>query len=454
MKYLLTSIFLLCVAVLFAQKEMLDKVIVTVGGEMVLLSEVEEQVSYTKSQRAGALPPNARCAILEQLMVNKLLLNQAKLDSIVVKDEDVESQLTARIEKILSYMNGDLKQFEDYYGQGVPEVKEQFRQELKAQLLVEKIRAQVMEKIAVTPSEVRAFFQKIPKDSLPYFNSEVEIGEIVHKPVINKEQKRLTIGKLDDIRKRIVEGGEDFAALAQKYSDDGSARAGGDLGWAKRGKYVSDFEAAAYKLQDNEVSPVIQTQFGFHLLQMLGRRGNSIHVRHILIRPEVTEEDLAAARHYLDSVRMLILHDSISFSYAVKRFGHKEAQSFNNDGRMVNPSSGNTFFETGDLDPDIYFTVDTMKVGKISKPVEYTDPSGDIYYRIIQLQTRTPPHRASLAIDYSKIQKAAIESKRNETINKWVTDRIGKTFVSFDREISGCPSLDVWVNQKSAKPKP
>jgi peptidyl-prolyl cis-trans isomerase SurA len=151
---------------------------------------------------------------------------------------------------------------------------------------------------------------------------------------------------------------------------------------------------------------------------------------------------------------MLIVHDSISFSYAVKRFGHKEAQSFNNDGRMVNPASGNTFFETGDLDPDIYFTVDTMKVGKISKPVEYTDPSGDIYYRIIQLQTRTPPHRASLAIDYSKIQKAAIESKRNETINKWVTEQIGRTFVSFDREISGCPSLDVWVNQKSPKPKP
>ncbi len=450
MRYLILAVLLTMSLAAMAQRQVLDKMVATVGGEITLLSEVEEQYSYAKSQRNGAVPPEARCMMVEQILVNKLLLNQAKLDSIEVKEDEVETQLTARIERILSYMNNDLKQFEEYYGQTVNEVREQFREDLRNNLLIERMRTKIMNDVTVTPSEVKDFFRRIPKDSLPYFSSEVEVGEIVYKVPINKEQRRITLSKLEDIRKRIVEGKEDFAVLAQKFSDDGSARGGGDLGWAKRGKYVTEFEAAAYKLEDNEVSPVTETQFGFHIIQMLGRRGNSIHVRHILIRPEITDDDIETGKRHMDTVRTLLLKDSISFSRGVKKFSDKNVQSFNNDGRMVNPGSGNTFFEVGDLDPDVYFAIDTMKINSISKPIEFRDEGGDYFYRLVKLMSRTTPHKANLAQDYAKIQKAAIESKRNEIVNKWVEERIRKTFIIIDRQYEGCANLAPWMKENTA----
>lgn len=434
---------LLAFGTVTAQKQIVDKVVATVGGEFILLSELEAQFAMMEDQQ-GVLAPEARCSILDQLLAGRLLLNQSKLDSIEVSDGEIEDQLDARIERILSYMNNDISQFEDYYGQTVNEVKETFREDLRNQLLVERMRAQIISEVKVTPSEVKKFFASIPRDSLPYFSAEVEVGEIVYKPTISKEERERSIKQLENIRQRIVEGGEDFAELAQKFSDDGSARVGGDLGWSKRGKFVQEFEAAAYKLEENEISPVVESQFGFHLLQLLERRGNSIHVRHILIKPEITDADIERARVHLDSVRQLIASDSISFSKAVKDFSDEDAQSYNNDGRMVNPLTGNTFFEIGDLDPDIYFTIDTMKVGQLSAPFEYAGPTGEPMLRIVQLQSRTAPHQASLEQDYSKIQKAAIESKKNEYISNWIESRVDATFINVDGMYDGCPNLSKW----------
>lgn len=438
---------------ILAQRKMVDKVVALVGKEYVLLSEVEEQMVMLKSQRPGSsLPPDTRCNILEQIMASKLLLNQAKLDSVEVKDEEVESQLNARIERILGYMNNDVSQFEAYYGQTIGEVKDGLRADLREQLLTERMRNQVMADISVTPSEVKAFFEKIPRDSLPDFNSDVEVAEIVYKPKVNAEEHKRSMDKLEEIRKRIVEDGEDFGLMAQKYSDDGSARQGGDLGWAKRGKYVQDFEAAAYKLDINEISPVIESEFGFHIIQMLGRRGSNIHVRHILIKPRITDNDIDLSRKLLDSVRLLILNDSISFSAAVKKFSDKNQQSYHNDGRMVNPVTGNTLFEVGDLEPDIYFAIDTMQVNGISSPIEFSDRTGDTYLRLIKLQSRTKPHRANLKQDYSKIQEAAIESKRNEFLNNWIEDKIKRTFIQVDPSFEGCPNVQEWRKlQEQAK---
>jgi peptidyl-prolyl cis-trans isomerase SurA len=426
-----------------AQKQIVDKVVATIGGEFILLSELEAQFALMEDQQ-GVLPPEARCSILDQLLAGRLLLNQSKLDSIEVSDSEIEDQLDARIERILSYMNNDISQFEDYYGQTVNEVKETFREDLRNQLLVERMRAQIISEVKVTPSEVKKFFASIPRDSLPYFSAEVEVGEIVYKPTISTEERERSIKQLENIRQRIVEGGEDFAALAQRFSDDGSARGGGDLGWSKRGKFVAEFEAAAYKLEENEISPVVESQFGFHLIQLLGRRGNSIHVRHILIKPEITDTDIERARVHLDSVRNLIVSDSITFSQAVKEFSDEDVQSYNNDGRMVNPLTGNTFFEIGDLEPDIYFTIDTMKVGQLSAPFEYAGPTGEPMLRIVQLQSRTAPHQASLEQDYSKIQKAAIESKKNEYISTWIESRVDATFINIDGMYDGCPNLSKW----------
>lgn len=436
---------LFVVAAANAQREVIDKVVATVGGELVLLSEVEEQFALMEAQ-SGVLPEGARCEIMDQLMASKLLVNQAKLDSIEISDEEVEAQLDARIDRILSFMNNDVTQFEAYYGQSINEVKAQFREDLKGQILADRMRSQVMASVTVTPSEVKQFFNSIPADSLPYFNSEVEVGEIVYKPVVNTEERQKAIEKLESIRQRILDG-EDFADLASKHSDDGSARGGGDLGWAKRGKYVPEFEAAAFKLEKDEISPVVESEFGFHIIQMLERRGNSIHVRHILLKPEITDADLEKASSRLDSVRQLLLKDSLTFSQAVKLYSNEDVQSYNNDGRVVNPATGNTFFEIGDLDPDIYFTIDTMEVGGISAPFEFRDQVGDIYYRIVQLQSRTSPHKANLRQDYSKIQKAAIESKKSEFISTWIKDRVDATYIDIDLMFSGCPVLAKWKVQ-------
>ena len=426
-----------------AQRQVIDKVIATVGGELVLLSEVEEQHALMEDQN-GTLPEGVRCNILAQIMGTKLLLNQAKLDSILVTDAEVETQLDARIERILTYMGNDVSQFEAYYGQTVNEVKEQFREDLKNQILVDRMRNQVIQSISVTPSEVKEFFNSIPKDSLPYFNSEVEIGEIVVRPQVSEKQKTVSIALLDSLRNLIVKEKATFEEMAQKFSDDGSARLGGDLGWAKRGKFVPEFEAAAYQLDQNEISPVVESEFGYHLIQMLERRGNSIHLRHILIKPEITDEDLEDTKVHLDSIRNLVSLDSMTFSTAVKLFSDDKVQSYNNDGRMVNPASGNTFFEIGDLDPDIYFTIDTMSVRQASAPFEFSDLRGEPAFRIIQLQSRTTPHKANLAQDYAKILAAAKESKQSEFINNWIDDKVNSTYLNIDNMYDGCPNLENW----------
>jgi peptidyl-prolyl cis-trans isomerase SurA len=432
-----------------AQVEVIDQVLATVGGEIVLMSEVEEQYSLMASQQRP-VNEQTRCFILEQLLVNKMMVNQAKLDSVEVSDVEVETQLDARIEQILGYMNGSIEQFEAYYGQTVEEVRDEFRQDLQSQLLQERMRGDIMSNVKVTPSEVKAFFDQIPTDSLPYFNSEVELGEIVAVPQVSTEERERVRNLMLDLRQQIVDSTATFEDLAARYSEDGTRNFGGDLGWSARGKFVQEFEAAAYKLELNEVSQPVETQFGFHLIQMLGRRGSQIRVRHILVRPEIKDTDLEQSRKFLDSVRQLIQTDSLSFSEAVKQFSDEDQESYNNDGRMVNPATGNTFFEVGDLDPDIFFAIDTMEIGDLSAPFEYRVPGGgSVNFRMVQLQSRTRPHTANLQQDYSKIRQAAIESKRNEYINNWVQETIGDTFIRLEVNPNVCPNLKEWVQERT-----
>jgi len=440
-------VFAFCLLSLFSfaqDKEVIDKIVGLVGNELVLLSEIEEQHALLLDQQQDNVPENVRCDIMESLLSQGLLLHQAKLDSIEVSGEEVEAQLNARIDQILAYMNGSVEQFEQYYGQSISQVKESFRGDLENQLLTDRMRQQILSGITVTPAEVKAFFAKIPKDSLPYFNSEVEIKEIVYKPKINNEERQKAIDKLQALKSR-VEAGEDFAELAGIHSDDtGSAQVGGDLGVQKRGTFVPEFEAAAYGLSENEISSIVESDFGFHLIQLIKRKGNSIHARHILVRPEITYNDLSLAKERLDSVRNLVLNDSLSFSIAVKKFSDEGEQSYNNDGNMVNPKSGNTFFETGDLEPDIYFTIDSMDVGDISAPFQFNTRSGEKHFRIIYLQSRTQPHKANLAQDYNKIQKAALESKKGQFIGEWVTKKINATYINIDPTYGSCSNLDKW----------
>lgn len=427
------------------QKEIIDDIIAKIGGEVILLSEIEEQYALAAAQQ-GNVTEEARCAILDNLLSQKLIVNQAKLDSIVISEEEVEGQLDARIDRILAYMNNDVSQFEAYYGQSISEVKTEFREDLKSQLLAERMQATILGSVNITPKEVKEFFDSIPVDSLPYFNSEVEISEIIYKPKVNAVEKKKAKDKIKSLRERIV-AGESFEELAVIHSDDlGSGKNGGNLGWAKRNAYVPEFEAAAYKLEKGELSSVVETEFGFHIMELIERRGNTINLRHILVKPEITEEDLVLAERVVDSISYLISIDSLNFGKAVTQYSDKNQQSFNNSGNVVNPATGNTFFEIGDLEPDVYFAIDTLEVNELTNPIAFQSQTGERLYKTVRLISRSEPHKANLKTDYSRIQKAALESKKNEYISTWVLDKVNSTYIEIDDFYEGCGMVKTkWI---------
>ncbi|MCO6460928.1 MAG: peptidylprolyl isomerase [Saprospiraceae bacterium] len=428
----------------YSQEVVLNKVIARVGGEFILMNDVED--NYLGQTRGMTnVPENLRCQIFEGLLLQKLLTNQAKIDSVKVSDDQVENQLNARFDRVLAFMNNDMAQFEEYYGKSVNEMKDELREDLKDQMMAEEMRNKIVEKVNITPSEVVDYFNSIPHDSLPYYNAEVEYSELNYYPKPSKIERQRVIDKLNSIRQRIVEQGESFEDLAKKFSVDGSANAGGDLGWAKRGAFVPEFEAAVFNLEEGQVSPIVETEFGFHLIQLIERRGNSFHARHILIKPELSDNDKKIARQALDSIVQLINKKDLSFPEAVKKFGNKNFPSYSNGGRAINPKTNTNFFEISDLEPDVYFTLDTMKLGEISAPIEFRDPYGETAYRVLMLQSRTEPHRASLEKDYSRIKEDAIIRKKDSELEKWVTRKIQETFITIDPEwLAKCPYLDRW----------
>jgi peptidyl-prolyl cis-trans isomerase SurA len=423
----------------------LDKIIAKVGSEVIFHSDVEEQMAMARERKQNPGPAD-QCLILESLLAQSMLVHYAKIDSVSVTDAEVDGEIDARMNQILAYMNNDRKLFQEVYGQTVSEMREQVKEDMQRKLLGDRMQAEVMNSAEVTPSDVLTFFNSIPADSLPYFNAEVELAEIVIYPVVNTGERAKALEKIGKIKAEL-KAGEDFATLARKYSDDGSAREGGDLGWTTRGSFVPEFEAAAFQLEVNDVSDIVETDFGYHLIQLLERRGNSIHTRHILVRPRVTPDDLQMTRDLLDSVRVMIMADEISFVDAVAKYGDSRVQSYTNNGRMINPKTNNTFFETADVDSEIFFSIDTLEVGEITPPIEYRTPIGDYSYKIVQLQGRTPPHQANLKQDYSRIQDAARESKRNNVFGDWVDKQIPNTYIVIDPQYRDCENISRWQAQ-------
>ncbi len=440
-------IFILCCLIggaLQAQDSLvIDRVVARVGGEIILLSDVEEQFSYIKDNTPD-IDENTRCEILESTIAQKMIIHHAKVDSIEVGDAEVDAQLDYRFDNILAQMNGDEEFFQSYYGATIVEMKEKFRDDQKQQILMERMQQSLIARIDITPKEVQAFYKSIPVDSLPYLKSEVEISELVIEPKVNEEERQIALDKITDIKKQITEDGKPFEEMAKRFSMDGSAANGGDLGFAKRGNYVADFEAAAYSLKKGELSDIVESEFGFHIIELIERRGNRIHVRHILIKPTITDDDLELAENKLKGIIAEIEMDSITFKEAVRKFSMEVAPSYSNGGRMKNPKSGNTFFETSDLTPDIFFAIDTLTLHGITDPIEYTTPSGETLYRVIKLDTRTSPHRASLETDYDRIKQIAKNSKKNEYMADWIDKKYQKTYIEVEGIYSSCPNLAKW----------
>lgn len=450
-KYIQTLVIACMVSVAIGQQGpiLLDKVIAKVGSEYILLSELEGQYAYIKESNPG-ITEDAKCDMMENLIAQKIIVYQAKLDSLEVSPEELDAQLSYRFESILRQMNGDEEFFQDYYGATVNEMKDRYRDEQEQQILSERMQQQLIAEVKITPNEVKEFFESIPTDSLPYLNSEVEVSEIIFKPEVNEEERLKALKRMEEIQAELSKESSDFAELAKKYSQDpGSAKRGGDLGFAKRGTFVPEFEAAAYDLKVGMMTDIVETQYGFHIIQLLERRGNTIHTRHILIKPNITSADNDLAKAKLEEIKEEIAIDSISFEAAVKKYGADDVPSFSNSGRMKNPATQNTFFETDQLEADIYLEIIDLEVNGLSNVMEVLSPTGETSYRLVQLKSRTRPHRANLAEDYDKISKFAKESKKSIYFNDWVTKKLKTTYIKVDDRYASCPNLSDWIESKS-----
>ncbi|HPE57178.1 MAG TPA: peptidylprolyl isomerase [Bacteroidales bacterium] len=422
----------------------IDEVIATVGGNIVQYSEIEAQyLQYTMQEGVPADPQKMKCDMLENMIYQKLLLNQAELDSVEVTDGQVESELDRRLRYYISLL-GSKEKFEEFYQKSVVEFKEELREQVREMMLVENVQQSITTDVKITPTEIRQFYKDIPEDSVPFINSEVRLAQIVKLPPVNDEEIERVKNKLQEIRYRVLNG-ENFATLAILYSEDpGSSKQGGELGLFGRGEMYPEFEAAAFSLKEkNEVSDIIKTDAGFHILQLIERRGEYVNVRHILLRPKVSPLDLAKAKVELDSIANLIEEGKFTFDEAVQEFS--EDPSKNNGGLVLNPMTNTSLFESDQLDPKVFFVIDKLEVGEISAPVQFQTQEGKDAYRILYVKDRTEPHKANLKQDYDKIQEWALEKKKQDELLKWVNEKVKNTYVKVNENYQNCTFSKNWT---------
>ena len=430
----------------------LDKIAAVVGNAPILQSDIETQ--YARYLVEGNQPnSDVKCKILQSLLTQKLLAQQAAIDSIDVKDDEVDASVDRRMREMTQRAGGQEK-LEGFLGRSVIQYKDEIRPDMKEQMVAQKMQQHITEKLNVTPQDVKKYFDALPKDSLPSFNKEVEVGEIAFQPQLNKEEKELYREKAEQLRERVKKG-EDFATLARLYSQDpGSAPDGGDAGFGDRTTWVKEFTANAFKLKAGEMSPVFESpDYGFFFLQVIERRGEQVHVRHILIMPVVTQASLDRAKVKADSIyTLLVKNKKIDFSSAAAFYSDDKETKYNG-GMMLNAENvqtRSTFIPTDKLDPKVALTVDTMKIGSISKPDLFTEANGKKSYKILYLKSATNAHKANLEQDFPKLKDYAFEDKTNRIINQWFDKRRKETFIRIDREYQSCDVLKKWITTPAA----
>jgi len=419
-----------------AQGKLIDKVVAVVGENAIYYSDIENQYMQYIMQGYTSNGNAVRCQIFEELLFAKLLLNQAQIDSIDISDEQVESEMDRRLQYFISQI-GSREKLEAYYDKSILEIKNDLRGVIYDQMLSEQVKRGIASDIKITPSEVKDYYKSLPKDSIFTVPSEIEYSEIVMEPKVTPEEKAFARAKLAGIRKRIIDGA-DFATMARIYSEDpGSAARGGELGDFSRGVMYPEFEAAAFALQPDEVSPIIETEAGFHILKLIKRKGEYINVRHILIQTKISPVSLEKAKSLIDSVYQLIVSGEYTFEQAAQRFSSEESR--NNGGAAINPATGNRSFNPQQLDKSLFFMLDKMNVGEIKPPVMYQKDRTKKAFRIVRLDKRTKPHKASLDTDYDLIQAAALEKKKSNAINDWIQEKTKDTYISIlDEDLKKC----------------
>lgn len=447
MKYLLVAVFTgLTFLKGFSQtkKVVADKIVGQVGDKIILYSDVVNAIAdYKRQGQEGALPPNPECAFLEGQLIQKALVLQAEKDSLIVSDEEVEAAIDNQLRYFIQQY-GSKEMLEEVSGKTIYQIKDEFRLPFKEKKMAEQMKNKIVDNIRITPNEVKIYFNKIPKDSLPFYESELEISQIVLIPKAHKSVEEYVIKQLYDYKRQAENGVRKFEVLAKQFSEDpGSKDNGGQYSINRNEKYWDkDFMAAAFRLKEGQISNVIKSKFGYHIIQMVSRAGDDAIIRHILRIPPVTEDEINIAKVKLDSVRSEILKGNISFSKAVDKYTDDENSKYTG-GAITSRNTGSTYLTLDELDKDIIVAIKNLKVGDYSKAVSFEE-QGVKKVRIIHLKTRTEPHRENLREDYNKVAARALEEKKQAVLEKWFKEHLPNYYITIDKEFADCSSLGDW----------
>jgi peptidyl-prolyl cis-trans isomerase SurA len=425
--------------------QVIDKVVAVVGENIVLLSDIEDQIDQM-TVNDMKVTENTRCEVLEDQMYQKLFLVQAKVDSVIVSDDQIEQELNRRLRYFIQQI-GSEEELVRFYGKTIDEIKADFRDEVENILTIQQMQQQVSGNVKITPAEVREFYATIPKDSIPYINAEVMIAQIVRQPPVSDEEEDRIKARLKEFKQRVLDG-EDFGTLAYLYSQDpGSAMNNGELGFMDRTDLVPEFANTAMALEKGQVSEIVKTQFGYHIIQMIDRKGDRINVRHILLIPQVSPNDLQKAKVWLDSLKQQIITvDSLSFSQAAIKFSD-DKETRMNGGVMINPTNATNRFDMellGQMDRNLLFTVEKMKEGDIAGPELFQGPDGKRAYRLLQLIKLTEPHVANIRDDYDRLQESAKRRKQNLTLEQWIEAHCRSAYIWVDEDYRSCAFRTKW----------
>lgn len=421
----------------------IDGIVAVIGKSIIMRSDLEKHFKdYTAQYKTVENPDEIYCTLLEDLVYNKLMVNQAELDSIEVSDEEVDYRLNMRISYFLQQTGGDVKFIENYFNKSMADIKKEMREMMYEQALIEQVQSSITGSITITPSEVNQFASKISPDSMPFVSTTYQFGEIVKIPPVSEEEVSNVRERLISYRERVLRG-ERFGALARLYSDDpGSASKGGDLGFVERGTLYPEFEAAAFNLKTGEISQVVKTQAGYHIIQLIERRGESIHVAHILIQPKPSTDEQVRAITYLDSVRKIIIDENLTLEQAAKKYS--EGSTHLNGGMVVNPYNNSLAFDRQSLDEATYTTINKLIPGEYSECVPFVNDDGVLAYRLIYLKEKVLEHKANLVEDYDLIKNAALEQKKYDALEKWVLDKVKVTNIKISEQYKYCPFVTKW----------
>lgn len=439
----MAMVTIICLQSVYSQGRLVDRVVATVGSSIILQSDVEMQ--YAQYLAQGEKPNDEmKCYVLQQLLTQKLLSQQAAIDSIEVSESEVDDNLNRRMQMMVRQAGGK-ERLEEFLNRSLLQYKEEMRANVAEQLKAERMRHTIVSTINVTPAEVKQYFESLEQDSLPYFDTEVEIGEIVIKPELTKEEKEQFRKKAEGYRQQVLNG-SDFGTVARLYSEDGSAPYGGELGFATRDSYVKEFSATAFKLKEGEVSSVFETQFGFHFLQVLQRRGEEVNVRHVLIKKKPTTASLQRAKAKIDSIYEKVSENKIAFHTAASV--HSDADETKYAGGMItNPEDNSPLIPINRLDKETFTAIDPLEVGQYSTSFISTGQTGEQVYKFIYLKSRIAPHKANLGQDFAKIQEAASQDKVNRKLSEWFEQRKENTFIDINADFLKCDVLKPWVDE-------